>query len=349
MLCVTIALSACNSTGSKSNIEPQNTDATNSQSNVEPHGTNTALTNLTITSKPNLVFNKEGSGSSALKTAIDSSSNKQLQQLDPIELSYAADFVDEKLDLVRYSFGTNSSIYVADFKNALMFDYNKAGVRTKDKQLVNDFVQLYRGGTFGNYLYIIGHTDSDGSASYNYALSVRRASAVASILLNNDFPEPKLNLVPAGEYIPKVSNKTKSGKQQNRRVEIISADSRALIQAYLRQLQCPSGEKCDRKLLNVFDVRKNGKTAEMSLKKTQSFATFSPELSNLVKLDNALRNGSSSVEIQLLKNDDKRGLIKMGEDRQAFTIPIDVRPVLRIPKDVRRFRIPKEYIIHSRG
>lgn len=333
-LCAFIFLSACSSTNNSSKYKSQTPEKSNlNLSDSSPSAVD-----------DNLFFTKIESGSKALKNAVSEASTKSILS-DAVLMSETEKFVDETVDLMRFTFGTNNSIYVANFKNSLLFEHDKSTVKAKDKKLIDQFTQLYGNGTFGKYLYVIGHTDADGTAAYNYALSARRARAVASILLSNNFPESKLNIVPAGEYIPKSTNKSQVGKQLNRRVEIISADSRALIQAYLRQLKCPKSETCGRKLLNVFEVRKEGRSIELSLSNKQSFATYSPELNNLVKLDSALRSGSSSAEMQLLNNDDKRSLLNIVETRGTFTIPLDIRPVFRVSMDLRNFKIPKKYII----
>jgi len=66
-----------------------------------------------------------------------------------------------------------------------------------------------------------GHTDSVGTASYNAALSQRRANAVASILAANGVPNWRLRTVGYGENRPVASNQDAYGRQQNRRVEIV--------------------------------------------------------------------------------------------------------------------------------
>lgn len=298
---------------------------------------------ITSSSPTPLAFEKVEDGSQALNTAILATSNAKPNE--KITTS-ATRLTQGKVELVRYAFDDQNSLYVADFKNTLTFDYNKARIRDSDKPLINDFSTLYKNGTFGKYVYVIGHTDSDGTAAFNYGLSVRRARAVADILTNSQFPDSEINVIPAGEYLPKASNKTSKGRQINRRVEIVSAESRALIQAYIRQLKCPDNEKCKRKLLNIFDVRKTGKTTALSLNKNQYIATFSPELNNLKQLQTSLRSGSHQAEMQLLNNNDKRQLLKMGGPARTFSIPIEVRPVFKLPVEIRRgFRIPKQFII----
>ena len=72
---------------------------------------------------------------------------------------------------------------------------------------------------------IIGHTDSDGEASYNLGLSERRANAVADILQANGVSYARITTVGQGENNPIASNLTPEGKAQNRRVEIVVVPS----------------------------------------------------------------------------------------------------------------------------
>lgn len=68
---------------------------------------------------------------------------------------------------------------------------------------------------------IIGHTDSDGEASFNQQLSESRANAVASVLLNNGVSSRRIQSYGRGESQPIASNLNAQGKAQNRRVEIV--------------------------------------------------------------------------------------------------------------------------------
>lgn len=73
---------------------------------------------------------------------------------------------------------------------------------------------------------IVGHTDSDGEAAYNQALSERRAIAVRDVLMASGVPAARLSAYGRGEEQPVASNLTAAGKQQNRRVEIIIVPTR---------------------------------------------------------------------------------------------------------------------------
>lgn len=68
---------------------------------------------------------------------------------------------------------------------------------------------------------VVGHTDNTGSAAYNQDLSVRRANAVADVLLDGGVAFQRINAFGRGEDQPVASNLTEAGKAQNRRVEIV--------------------------------------------------------------------------------------------------------------------------------
>jgi len=68
---------------------------------------------------------------------------------------------------------------------------------------------------------VLGHTDSVGDADYNQNLSARRASAVASVLMNAGVHSSRVRSFGRGEDEPVATNYTAAGRQQNRRVEIV--------------------------------------------------------------------------------------------------------------------------------
>ncbi len=108
--------------------------------------------------------------------------------------------------------------------NDITFDTDSSTVRPA---LRADLVKV--GQNLVNYpnsnVQIIGHTDSDGEASYNLGLSERRANAVADILQANGVSYARITTVGQGENNPIASNLTPEGKAQNRRVEIVVVPS----------------------------------------------------------------------------------------------------------------------------
>jgi outer membrane protein OmpA-like peptidoglycan-associated protein len=75
---------------------------------------------------------------------------------------------------------------------------------------------------------IEGHTDSVGSAESNYLLSQRRAESVRSYLVSRGVQANRLSTAGLGQGSPVASNDTATGRQQNRRVEVIISNTRSL-------------------------------------------------------------------------------------------------------------------------
>jgi len=66
-----------------------------------------------------------------------------------------------------------------------------------------------------------GHTDSTGSEQHNQALSERRAAAVRAYLVARGVDAERLAAFGYGEDMPVASNASASGRQQNRRVDVL--------------------------------------------------------------------------------------------------------------------------------
>ncbi len=68
---------------------------------------------------------------------------------------------------------------------------------------------------------IEGHTDSVGDDNYNQGLSQRRADSVRSYLVRHGVDAARITAMGAGESTPVAGNESATGRQQNRRVEVI--------------------------------------------------------------------------------------------------------------------------------
>lgn len=89
----------------------------------------------------------------------------------------------------------------------------------KLQQVATSLGKRYNGGQIRIY----GHTDAQGSATYNKELAEQRAQAVQNWLVQNgNITEGNISLHPVGESRPVASNATAEGRQQNRRVEIVA-------------------------------------------------------------------------------------------------------------------------------
>ena len=92
----------------------------------------------------------------------------------------------------------------------------KEGAASHLNQLVT-FLREYPSRT----VVIEGHTDSVGNDDFNQALSQRRADSVRSYLVRQGIDGTRLTAMGAGEGTPVAENESATGRQQNRRVEVI--------------------------------------------------------------------------------------------------------------------------------
>jgi len=77
---------------------------------------------------------------------------------------------------------------------------------------------------------IEGHTDSVGSDDYNLSLSQRRANSVQQFLISQGIAANRLTAIGKGENFPVASNDSASGRQMNRRVEVIISNTKTVAQ-----------------------------------------------------------------------------------------------------------------------
>lgn len=104
--------------------------------------------------------------------------------------------------------------------NQITFDFDSAHIRPAFYATLNSVAQVLRDND-QTVVEITGHTDSKGSDSYNQRLSDERARAVSDYLAAQGVSTARLNWHGMGESLPLASNDTESGRQQNRRVEIL--------------------------------------------------------------------------------------------------------------------------------
>ncbi|MEO1636627.1 MAG: OmpA family protein [Cyanobacteria bacterium J06631_9] len=110
----------------------------------------------------------------------------------------------------------------------ILFDFDKADIRPSAAAALQQISTSIKQREFDGPLTIVGHTDSVGEDAYNVELSNRRALSVQQWLISNGgFQPARLSAYGLGESRP-VSANTKAdgsddptGRQQNRRVEII--------------------------------------------------------------------------------------------------------------------------------
>jgi len=101
----------------------------------------------------------------------------------------------------------------------VQFDTNKAVVKPAYEKDIRDLADAMTAHPELKIM-IEGHTDNVGALKYNMNLSQKRAEAVKNVLVKKYKIDPaRLTAKGFGETKPIADNKTKAGRQENRRVE----------------------------------------------------------------------------------------------------------------------------------
>jgi len=108
-------------------------------------------------------------------------------------------------------------------KEKILFDTGRSSIKRVSHGILNAVVAV-----LADYpkieVRIEGHTDSQGGASTNQRLSERRASSVRKYLISQGVAEGRLTSKGYGEDKPIDTNRTRSGRANNRRVEFHITD-----------------------------------------------------------------------------------------------------------------------------
>ena len=103
-------------------------------------------------------------------------------------------------------------------RNAILFATGKATLTANSLPVLDELAGDLKVCP-DTYVHVEAHTDADGVADANLALSVARAEAVVAQLIKRGIDEGRLYAEGYGESDPVASNDTKDGKAKNRRVE----------------------------------------------------------------------------------------------------------------------------------
>lgn len=107
-----------------------------------------------------------------------------------------------------------------DFSGDVLFTQGSSQLNPQARSTLRTFA-----GIFNSYpktkMVLTGHTDNRGHHLYNQKLSDQRAASVARLLMGYGVSPRRVEVRGAGEMAPLADNSKPSGRQQNRRVDVL--------------------------------------------------------------------------------------------------------------------------------
>ena len=100
------------------------------------------------------------------------------------------------------------------------FDFDKSTIKPEYEELIRKLAATTQANK-NVKVSVVGHTDTAGSSSYNYALGGRRAEAVQKMLIEYGIPSSQIIAVSAGEEDLKVPTPNNTPNAENRRVRVV--------------------------------------------------------------------------------------------------------------------------------
>ena len=149
---------------------------------------------------------------------------KDISNIDRVELATEEkDLADEGwLEAYRFEVSKREpSIVTIDDRTLIYFPYNSVD------QILDDEIKTYlsqiadRLERTEEKVYLTGHTDSFGNASYNFRLGMQRARVVERYLISQGVSGDRIEIDSRGEIDPIAPNSTEEGRSRNRRTELI--------------------------------------------------------------------------------------------------------------------------------
>ncbi|KTE19138.1 flagellar motor protein MotB [Sphingopyxis sp. H050] len=100
------------------------------------------------------------------------------------------------------------------------FDWDQSNITPEAASTLDNAISAYNRGCSGTQVWLAGHADRSGSATYNVGLSNRRNDAVRSYLTARGISDSSISAEGFGESRPAVATADGVRNDQNRRVEI---------------------------------------------------------------------------------------------------------------------------------
>jgi len=130
-------------------------------------------------------------------------------------------FADQQVAAMRSEgFARTDRGWELSVADRLLFATDRSDVRSGQASIIDHITRVLTGVGI-HHVEVEGHTDKTGSVSYNDALSAKRASAVAEVMAASGMPHDGIKVVGLGDRYPVESNRTATGRRENRRVVIL--------------------------------------------------------------------------------------------------------------------------------
>ena len=120
------------------------------------------------------------------------------------------------------------------FDSGILFDFDSDVVKGAARSNLTNLAESLRQYPDTEVL-IVGHTDSQGTDTYNQGLSQHRASAAKNFLVTQGVASARIRTEGMGEMEPVASNDTDAGRALNRRVEVAIFANEATRQEMIRR------------------------------------------------------------------------------------------------------------------
>ncbi len=142
---------------------------------------------------------------------------KQPMPVDTLpQATTASGFIDTAVK-TRQNPIVNDTLVLPD----VLFRYNSSTINPSFASLLDSAMVKIRSTAYKQIM-IVGHTDNAGSDAYNLQLSLNRAESVKQYLTRKkEFSADVIVTAGKGESAPVEDNATASGREKNRRVEIV--------------------------------------------------------------------------------------------------------------------------------
>ena len=110
--------------------------------------------------------------------------------------------------------------YTPTETQTVLFKLNSSALDNTATGTLDRVASTVSGQRTGYMVEIQGFTDGTGSENYNLGLSQRRAESALRYLVSKNVPLYRISIVGFGKENPVADNKTRAGRDQNRRVEV---------------------------------------------------------------------------------------------------------------------------------